>query len=75
VLWWDTDVLEVHTASSFRVKMKAASTSKTSVSYYNSTRRHNPEDVYFKHRRRESLKIRIFTEIYVGFLSAFVIPG
>jgi hypothetical protein len=29
------------------------------VSYHNTTRRHNPEDVDLKHHRRESLETRI----------------
>jgi hypothetical protein len=34
--------------------MEAAQTFETLLSYRNTTRRHNPEDVDFKHHRRES---------------------
>jgi hypothetical protein len=34
MLQWDTDVSGVHDASIFRVKMEAAWTFETSVSYY-----------------------------------------
>jgi len=39
--------------------MNAAWTSETFVSYYNTTRRHNPEDLDLKYHRRENTKIRI----------------
>jgi hypothetical protein len=35
-------------ASIFRVKIKAEETSETSVSYQNTTRRHNPEEFDFR---------------------------
>jgi hypothetical protein len=36
--------------------MKAPRTSQTSVNFYQTTRRHNPEDSHLHTRRRESLK-------------------
>jgi hypothetical protein len=36
--------------------MEAVSTSKTSVNFYQTTRRNNPEDSHLHTRRRESLK-------------------
>jgi hypothetical protein len=36
--------------------MEAASTSETSVNFYQTTRRYNPEDSHLRTRRRENLK-------------------
>jgi hypothetical protein len=36
--------------------MEAAGTSETLVNFYQTTRRNNPEDIYFHTRRRENLK-------------------
>jgi hypothetical protein len=36
--------------------MEAESTSETSVNFYQTTRRNNPEDSHLHNRRRENLK-------------------
>jgi hypothetical protein len=38
------------------VMMEAASTSETSVNFYQTTRRYNPEDSHLQTHRRENLK-------------------
>jgi hypothetical protein len=40
--------------------MKGASTSKTSVNFYQTTRRNNPEDSHLHTRRRKKLKCHSF---------------
>jgi hypothetical protein len=40
--------------------MEAASTSETSVNFYQTTRRNNPGDDHLHSRRRENLKSHIF---------------
>jgi hypothetical protein len=49
--WYDV-VNSIH----FTLKMEAAWTSETSVSYHNTTGRHHPKDLDLKNHRRESLK-------------------
>jgi hypothetical protein len=45
VVWWkSTDVSEVLAASFIRAMMEAAGSSETSVNFYLTTRRKNPED-------------------------------
>jgi hypothetical protein len=41
--------------------MEAASTSETSVNFYQTARRNNPEDSHLHTRRRENLKSRFLT--------------
>jgi hypothetical protein len=42
--------------------MEAASTSETSVNFYQTTRRYNPEDSHLRTYRRENLKSYLFNE-------------
>jgi len=42
----------------FTLKMEAARTSETLVSYHNTTLRHSPEDLDMNLHRRENLKSR-----------------
>jgi hypothetical protein len=50
VVWWKfTDVSEVRAASIIRaLMMEAANTSETSVNFYQTTLRNNPEDTHHK---------------------------
>jgi hypothetical protein len=47
--------------------MEAASTSETSVNFYQTTRRNNPEDSHLHTHRRENLKSHMFTPIGAHF--------
>jgi hypothetical protein len=44
--------------------MEAVSTSETSVNFYHSTRRNNPEDSHLHTRRRENLKCQMFQNLW-----------
>jgi hypothetical protein len=48
VVWWTfTDVSEVFAAFVIRaIAMEAASTSETSVNFYQTTQRNNPDDIH-----------------------------
>jgi hypothetical protein len=47
-------------ASIIRAMMEAASTSKTSVNFYQITRCNNPKDSHLHTRRRENLKSHVY---------------
>jgi hypothetical protein len=66
VIWWKfTNILEVLPASIIRVLMEAASTSETSVSFYQTTRGNIQED-YLHTRCRENLKSNLYKPVIVS---------
>jgi hypothetical protein len=52
VVFWDVSSI----IRAIALMMVAASTSETSVNFYQTTRRSNPEDSHIHTRRRENLK-------------------
>jgi uncharacterized sporulation protein YeaH/YhbH (DUF444 family) len=56
-------------------EMKAARTSETLLSYHNTTRRYEPEDLDLNHLRRENLKSRKLSRILFGMLGYISVPG
>jgi hypothetical protein len=57
----------VGTNISEALKMAAAWASETLLTYYNTTRRHNSEDLDLKHHSRDSLKTRMRFISVLGF--------
>jgi hypothetical protein len=70
VVWWKfTDVTELIAASIIRVTSKPrapASTSETSVNFYQTTRHNNPQDSHVHTCRRENLKFHGLTLVCSG---------
>jgi hypothetical protein len=60
-----TDVSEVSTASLNALMMEAASTTETSVNFYQTTRRYNPEDNHRCTHRLENLKSYLFKQVFL----------
>jgi hypothetical protein len=46
----------LHASIIFDLMMEAASASETSVNFYQTTRRNNPDDSHLHNRRRDNLK-------------------
>jgi replication fork clamp-binding protein CrfC len=67
VVWWKfSDVTEVLAPSNIRaLMMESASTSKTSVKFYQTTRHTIPEDSHLHARRRENLKSHQIFDVFV----------
>jgi hypothetical protein len=61
VLWYDTNIAEVHAASVFTLKVEAAWTSGTLVSYHITTQHYNPKDLELNIHCCENLKKSLFT--------------
>jgi hypothetical protein len=59
----------------YTLKLEETRTSETSVSYRNTTRRHNPEDFDLKHHRRESLKSSTNYEVLLYTRVIWKVPG
>jgi hypothetical protein len=67
-----TDVSEVLAACIIRAMMEAASISETSVNFYQTIRRNNPEDSHLHTRRRPGTDLKIFLRLQ---FNVFSTPG
>jgi hypothetical protein len=78
VVVWEkyTDVSEMLTAFIIKaiifLMMEAASTSETSVNFYQTTRRNNPEDSHLHNFRRENLKYHLSFSSFSFTFSTFL---
>jgi hypothetical protein len=59
-------VLAASIIRTIALMMEAVSTSETSVNFYHTTRRNNPDNSQLHTRRRENLKSHFFPDLLLG---------